>query len=86
MKKYVYNRKKFCIPVTKAEPLEQIQFIVDAFIEKKLTFCIDGEGESFEIWRLAEDSDTDKIKKEGAPENPTYLYVNGVLQKDYEIV
>jgi hypothetical protein len=85
-KKYLYNRKKFCVPVTKAEPLEQIQFIIDAFIAKELTFCIDGEGESWEIWRIEEESDTDKIKKEGPPERPKYLYVKGVLVDDYDVV
>jgi hypothetical protein len=84
-KKYVYQRNKFCVPVTKAEPLEQIQFIIDAFIQKKLTFCIDGEGESWEIWRIEEDSDTDKIKKEGAPEFPKFLYVDGELVKHFEV-
>ncbi len=67
--KYVYDRKKFCIPVTKAEPLSSIQFIIDDFIEKKITFCIDGEGESWEIWRYVEDNDSDKIKKKRYPRN-----------------
>ncbi len=75
--KYVYDRKKFCIPVTKAEPLSAIQFIVDNFIVKKITFCVDGKGESWEIWRYAEDADSDKIKKNCPPENPKYLYVEG---------
>ena len=61
--KYVYDRKKFCVPVTKAEPLTSIQFIIDNFIGKKITFCIDGEGESWEIWRYVEDADSDKIKR-----------------------
>ena len=75
--KYVYDHKKFCVPVTKAEPLNSIQFIIDDFIRKQITFCIDGEGESWEIWRHVEDSDSDKIKKNGSPENPKYLYVEG---------
>ena len=75
--KYVYDRKKFCVPVTKAEPLTSIQFIIDNFIGKKITFCIDGKGESWEIWRYVEDADSDKIKKSGPPEKPKYLYVEG---------
>jgi hypothetical protein len=83
---YHYDRKKFCVPVTKAEPLNSIQFIIDDFIKKQITFCIDGEGESWEIWRLVEDNDSDKIKKNGSPENPKYLYLEGVQITDYEIV
>lgn len=82
---YVYDRKKFCVPVTKAEPLNSIQFIIDDFINKKVTFCIDGEGESWEIWRYVEEDDSDKIKKSGTPENPKYLYVEGVEVKEFEI-
>jgi len=81
---YVYDRKLFCVPVTKAEPLNSIQFIIDDFINKKITFCIDGEGESWEIWRLVEDTDNDKIKKAGSPENPKYLYLEGVLTEEYD--
>ena len=47
------------------------------FINKEVTFCIDGEDESWEIWRYVEDNDSDKIKKSGTPENPKYLYVEG---------
>lgn len=83
--KYVYDKKKFCVPVTKAEPLNSIQFIIDSFVEKKVTFCIDGEDESWEIWRLAEEEDTDKIKKNGAPENPKILYVEGKKVEDFEL-
>lgn len=77
MANYVYDNEKFCVPVTKAEPLDSIQFIVEDFKQKKVTFCIDGEGEAWEIWRLMEETDSDKIKKQGAPENPKYLYVDG---------
>ena len=83
--KYVYERKKFCVPVTKAEPLSSIQFIIDDFVNKKVTFCIDGEGESWEIWRLVEDNDSDKIKKNGSPENPKILYSKGRKIKEFEI-
>lgn len=82
--KYVYDRKKFCVPVTKAEPLNSIQFIVEDFINKKMTFCIDGENESWEIWRFVEDSDSDKIKKNGAPKTPKFLYVEGVKINDFK--
>ena len=83
---YHYDRKNFCVPVTKAEPLNSIQFIIDDFIKKQITFCIDGEGESWEIWRLVEDSDSDKIKKNGSPEKPKYLYVEGEQVTEYETV
>jgi len=83
-KKYVYDRKKFSVPVTKAEPLSSIQFIVDDFINKKVTFCIDGAGESWELWRMVEDNDSDKIKKNGSPEEPKYLYVEGEEIKKYD--
>ena len=81
---YVYDRKKFCVPVTKAEPLNSIQFIIDDFIYKQVTFCIDGKKESWEIWRHVEDSDSDKIKKKGSPENPKYLYVEGEKIDNFE--
>lgn len=81
---YVYDRKKFCVPVTKAEPLESIQFIVDDFVKKGITFCIDGEGESCEIWREVEEEDSDKIKKSGTPEKPQILYVEGKKVEEYE--
>jgi hypothetical protein len=81
---YVYEHDKFCVPVTKAEPLGSIQFIVEDFIKKGLTFCVDGDGDSWEIWRLEEDEDTDKIKKTGSPASPKYLYVEGELVEEYE--
>jgi len=81
--KYVYDRKKFCVPVTKAEPLNSIQFIIEDFINKGVTFCIDGEDETWEIWRFVEDSDSDKIKKNGTPENPKYLYVEGEKLEEF---
>ncbi|MCK4312888.1 MAG: hypothetical protein KAW88_09155 [Candidatus Cloacimonetes bacterium] len=83
--KYIYDRKKFCIPVTKAEPLNSIQFIIDDFKNKKITFCIDGEGESWEIWRHVEDNDSDKIKKSGPPVEPKYLYVEGEEIKEFDV-
>jgi len=82
--KYVYDKKKFSVPVTKAEPLGSIQFIVDDFVNKKITFCIDGAGESWELWRMVEDNDSDKIKKNGSPEDPKYLYVEGEEIKEYD--
>jgi len=83
--KYVYNSKNFCVPVTKAEPLSSIQFIIDDFINKKLSFCVDGTGESWEIWRIVEENDNDKIKKSGSPENPKYLYIDGKLIEKFDI-
>jgi len=32
-----------------------------------------------------EEDDSDKIKKSGTPENPKYLYVEGVEVKEFEI-
>lgn len=84
-KKYVYNKENFCIPVTKAEPLNAIQFIIDDFVGKEVTFCIDGEDDQWEIWRHVEDNDSDKIKKKGMPENPKILYVDGKKVEDFEI-
>jgi len=77
MKKVKYDPKKFCIPVTKTEPRDSIQFIIDDFIEKGLSFCVDGSGNRWEIWRAAEEDDRDEIKKKGAPLRPKELYVEG---------
>jgi len=74
---FVYDKKCFCIPVTKAEPLDSIQFIIDDFTRKHVTFCIDGDGEQWEIWRHVEEGDSDKIKKTGMPSRPKMLFVNG---------
>lgn len=84
--KFIYDRKKFCVPVTKAEPLSSIQFIIDDFIRKGITFCIDGEGDSWEIWRLVEEEDSDKIKKTGTPQKPKFLYVEGKKAEDFETI
>ncbi len=84
--KYVYRKKEFCIPVTKAEPLNAIQFIINDFVRKEVTFCIDGEEDQWEIWRLVEEDDSDKIKKNGMPSNPKYLYVDGIKIEEYEII
>ncbi|MCD4651464.1 MAG: hypothetical protein K8S56_06735 [Candidatus Cloacimonetes bacterium] len=82
---YVYSKKNFCIPVTKAEPLDSIQFIIEDFVRKSVTFCIDGDGDQWEIWRLVEENDSDKIKKTGMPSHPKILYVEGGEIKAYEI-
>ena len=74
---FLYDKKNFCIPVTKAEPLESIQFIIDDFVKKTVTFCVDGEGDQWEIWRHVEENDNDKIKKTGMPLRPKMLYVDG---------
>ena len=84
MSNYIYDNEKFCVPVTKAEPLASIQFIIEDFKQKKITFCIDGEGEAWEIWRYVEEGDSDKIKKKGAPEDPKYLYVDGAKVTVYD--
>ncbi|MCK4357685.1 MAG: hypothetical protein KAW92_02895 [Candidatus Cloacimonetes bacterium] len=75
--KYVYDSTKFCVPVTKIGPLESIQFVIDDFIEKKVTFCVDGSDERWEVWRIEEEGDSDKIKKKDFPRKPKTLYVKG---------
>ena len=75
--KYVYNSKDFCIPVTKQGPLEAMQFVIDDFIKKHVTFCIDGEGSHWEIWRTADENDRNEIKRKESPKNPKYVYVKG---------
>lgn len=82
---FVYDKKNFCIPVTKAEPLDSIQFIIDDFTRKGVTFCIDGDGEQWEIWRHVEESDSDKIKKTGMPSHPKHLYINGEKVATFEV-
>jgi hypothetical protein len=54
-------------------------------MKKKITFCIDGKGETWEIWRLVDDGDSDKIKKTGTPLKPKYLYVEGEEIKEFEL-
>eukprot|EP00831_Metopus_contortus_P055606 TRINITY_DN47121_c0_g1_i1.p2 TRINITY_DN47121_c0_g1~~TRINITY_DN47121_c0_g1_i1.p2 ORF type:complete len:132 (+),score=16.38 TRINITY_DN47121_c0_g1_i1:85-480(+) len=49
MSDVIYEKKKFCIPVTKAEPFEAIQFIVEDFCDKGISFCVDGMDEQWEI-------------------------------------
>lgn len=75
--KYEYDATKFCVPVTKIGPLESIQFIIDDFIGKKVTFCVDGSEDRWEVWRLEEEGDSDKIKKKDYPRRPKFLYVKG---------
>lgn len=82
--KYVYVAKKFCVPVTKIGTLESIQFVIDDFIEKKVTFCVDGSGERWEVWRIEEEGDSDKIKKKDFPRKPKFLYIKG-KKKEYVI-
>lgn len=83
--KFVYDKKLFCIPVTKAEPLSSIQFIINDFIRKRITFCIDGDDDQWEIWRLVEEEDSDKIKKTGMPNNPKILYVEGEKVEEFDL-
>jgi len=82
--KYEYDARKFCVPVTKIGPLENIQFIIDDFIEKKVTFCVDGSEDRWEVWRLEEEGDSDKIKKKDYPRKPKFLYIKG-KKTDYVI-
>lgn len=83
--KYVYHKKDFCIPVTKAEPLPQIQFIIDDFVKKNVNFCVDGDEDQWEIWRMVEENDSEKIQKPGMPSNPKLLYIDGVKVEDFEL-
>ncbi len=82
---FVFRSEEFCIPVTKAEPLEEIEFIVSDFIKKKLTFCLVEKEGMWEIWRLKLEGDNDKIIKDGAPDKPDVLYVKGDIVEDYII-
>jgi len=75
--KFVYDAKKFCVPVTKIGSLESIQFVIDDFIEKDVSFCVDGSDERWEVWRMEEEGDSDKIKKKDYPRKPKYLYIDG---------
>jgi hypothetical protein len=77
--KYVYEPEKFCVPVTKIAPMEGIKFIIDEFIRKKVTFCVDGEKDKWEVWRMEEEGDSDKIKKKDFPRKPKFVYVEGKL-------
>ncbi len=82
--RFCYDKKNFCIPVTKAEPLDSIQFIIDDFTRKGVTFCIDGDGEQWEIWRHVEEGDSDKIKKTGMPARPKKLFIEGRVIEEFE--
>ncbi len=75
--KYLYDAKKFCVPVTKIGSLESIQFVIDDFIDKKVTFCVDGSDDRWEVWRIEEEGDSDKIKKKDYPRKPKFLYIDG---------
>ncbi|MDP8242097.1 MAG: hypothetical protein RAP70_07895 [Candidatus Celaenobacter antarcticus] len=77
VEKYLYDAKKFCVPVTKIGSLESIQFVIDDFVEKKVTFCVDGSDDRWEVWRIEEEGDSDKIKKKDFPRKPKFLYING---------
>ncbi len=80
---FVFKSEEFCIPVTKAEPLEEIDFIISDFIRKSLTFCLIQKDGLWEIWRLKLEGDNEKIIKDGAPSKPDKLYVGGKLVEDF---
>jgi hypothetical protein len=82
---FVYHSSDFCIPVTKAEPLQDIEFIIKDFIDKKLTFCLTRKDDMWEIWRLRLEEDSDKIFKDGAPTKPDILYVDGIEVSSFKI-
>ena len=42
-----------------------------------MSFCVDGSGNRWEIWRESLDDDREEIKKKGAPLRPKELYVGG---------
>lgn len=83
-KKYLYDARKFCVPVTKITSLESVQFVIDSFKKKELNFCVDGSDDRWEIWRMEEDEDSDKIKKKDFPKKPKFVYVNGE-EVEYDI-
>ncbi len=73
----------FNVQVTKAEPLESIRFIIDDFIDKRLTFCIDGSGDKWVIWREALITDSSQIvRRTGYPKKPKIIYIKGKLVSD----
>lgn len=82
---YVFCKEDFCVPVTKMEETDSIQFIIDDFIQKKITFCIYEEGEKCEIWRLVEPTDCSKIKKDNEYAKPHKLYINGEFTENFTL-
>ncbi len=83
-KRYLYDALKFCVPVTKIGPLESIQFLIKKFKKKKITFCVDGSNDRWELWRKEEKSDSEKIKKKDYPKKPKFVYVKG-KEVEYDI-
>jgi hypothetical protein len=59
------------------EPKETVEFIIQEFVKKGITFCIYEEDENCEIWRLVEETDSQKIIKDNEFGKPTHLYVDG---------
>ncbi|MBN1231726.1 MAG: hypothetical protein JXA60_00025 [Candidatus Coatesbacteria bacterium] len=73
----------FNVQVTKAEPLESIRFIIDDFIEKRLTFCVDGSGDKWVIWREALITDSSQIiRRSGYPKRPKIVFIRGKQVSD----
>ena len=83
--KEIYKKNEFCVPVTKSSPMEEIEFIIKDFVQKKISFCVGKVKTGFEIWRKAESTDIDSIKKKGAPTKPQSLYIKGLLITDFDI-
>ncbi len=80
---FVFCKEEFCVPVTKMEPTESIQFIINEFVQKAITFCIYEEGDKCEIWRIVEPEDCIKIKKENEYTRPNKLFVKGAPVEYY---
>jgi hypothetical protein len=83
--RYLYDAQKFCVPVTKITTLESVQFVIDSFKHKKISFCVDGSDDRWEIWRMEEEGDSEKIKKKEYPRKPKFIYINGE-EVEYDVV
>ncbi|MEA2104622.1 MAG: hypothetical protein U9P79_08295 [Candidatus Cloacimonadota bacterium] len=83
--RYLYDAQKFCVPVTKITSLESIQFVIDGFRKKKISFCVDGSDERWEVWRMEEEGDSEKIKKRDYPQKPKFVYIDGE-DVEYDVV
>lgn len=84
--KVVYNKNEYCVPVTKSATMEEIEFIIEDFLKKKVTFCIGKTKTGYEIWRKEESGDIDNIKKRGSPEKPVQIFVEGEKADEIEVI